>query len=77
VTAELSNHGHHNQQRADEQPISEEENEDDHSPAGSIGDHHDIMSENIESNLRQFKKEFKKGKLIISIIPRFYSRGAY
>ena len=56
MTAELSNHGHPYQQRPDEQPINEDDDEDAHSPAGTIGDHHDIMSENIESNFRKFGK---------------------
>jgi len=67
MTAELSNHGNPYQQRRGEQPISEHENEDDHpsSPAGTIGEHHDIMSENIESNFRKFAKgRFNLNKLI-------------
>jgi hypothetical protein len=60
VTAELSvhDHDHLHPQRPDEQPISEqpEESENPSSPAGTIGEHHDIMSENIESNFRKFGK---------------------
>jgi hypothetical protein len=59
VTADLSNHSQehdHHPRRADEH-ISEQPDESEHasSPAGSIGDHHDIMSENIESNIVRFK----------------------
>lgn len=65
VTAELSDGGPL-RQRPDEQPISEQPDDEDHasSPAGSIGDRHDIMSENIESTFHKFNK-FNKGKLLL------------
>lgn len=59
MTADLSNHSQElnpNRRRSNEH-ISEQPEESEHasSPPGSIGDHHDIMSENIESNIVRFK----------------------
>jgi hypothetical protein len=57
VTAELSDGGN-GRHRPDDDPISEmpDDEENASSPPGTIGDRHDIMSENIESNFVKFNK---------------------
>lgn len=64
ITAELSDGRRDHRQRPDEdaEAIYELPDESDNrsSPPGTIGEVHDIMSENIESNLTKFRK-FKGG----------------
>ena len=48
---ETSDRGHHNPRHRDEERIEEESNETGRSsPPGTIGEQHEYMSENIESN---------------------------
>ena len=62
ITAEMSNQPHHYGQRGDEHgdenehPISEQPNEDEHSPAGSIGRPHEVMSEPADTNFNKLQK---------------------
>lgn len=61
ITAELSDRRGGMRERANEDPISEQPDESDvrSSPPGTIGEHHDIMSENITSHFNQLGRKAK------------------